>query len=106
MKILAVTSSARSSVLPNVPTLAEAGVPGVDASAWNAMIAPAATPPAMIEQMYAHIAAALEDPELRVKFSAQIMEPKPMRPDALRQFIADEFERWSAVVKAAGIEPQ
>lgn len=106
MKILAVTSSQRSPVLPNVPTLAEAGVQGVDASAWNAMIAPAATSPAMIEQMYTHIAAALEDPELRVKFSAQIMEPKPMRPEGLRQFIAEEFERWSAVVKAAGIEPQ
>ena len=60
----------------------------------------------MIEQMYAHIAAALADPELRVKFAAQIMEPKPMRPDDLRKFIAEEFERWSAVVKAAGIEPQ
>ena len=106
MKILAVTSSQRSPVLPDVPTLAEAGVEGVEASAWNAMIAPAATPPAMIEQMYAQIAAALEDPELRTKFATQIMEPKPMRPEALRKFIDEEFERWSAVVKAAGIEPQ
>jgi tripartite-type tricarboxylate transporter receptor subunit TctC len=102
MKILAVTSSKRSSVLPDVPTLAESGVDGVEASAWNAMIAPAA----MIEQMYTHIAGALEDPGLRAKFAAQIMEPKPMRPAELRTFINEEFERWSAVVKAAGIEPQ
>ena len=106
MKILAVTSSKRSPVLPDVPTLAEAGVEGVEASAWNAMIAPAATPPAMIEQMYTQISAALQDPELAPKFAAQIMEPRPMRPDAVRAFIAEEFERWSAVVKAAGIEPQ
>jgi tripartite-type tricarboxylate transporter receptor subunit TctC len=106
MKILAVTSAQRSPVLPDVPTLAEAGVEGVEASAWNAMIAPAGTPPALIGQMYEQIAAALNDPELRAKFGAQIMEPKPMRPDDLRKFIAEEFARWSAVVKAAGIEPQ
>jgi tripartite-type tricarboxylate transporter receptor subunit TctC len=106
MRILAVTSSQRSAVLPDTPTLKEAGVEGVEASAWNAMIAPAATPSAMIDQMHAHIAAALDDPELRAKFSAQIMEPRSMRPDELRRFIAEEFERWSAVVKAAGIEPQ
>ena len=106
MKILAVTSTKRSPVLPDVPTLAEAGIEGVEASAWNAMIAPAATPPAMIEQMHTQIAAALQDPELAPKFAAQIMEPRPMRPDEVRKFIAEEFERWSAVVKAAGIEPQ
>lgn len=106
MKVLAVTSSKRSPVLPEVPTLAEAGIEGVEASAWNAMIAPPGTPSAMIDQMYTQIAAALLDPELAPKFAAQIMEPKPMRPDELRAFIAEEFERWSAVVKAAGIEPQ
>ncbi|MDB5571980.1 MAG: Tripartite-type tricarboxylate transporter, receptor component TctC [Hyphomicrobiales bacterium] len=106
MKVLAVTSSRRSPVLPDVPTFAEAGIEGVEASAWNAMIAPAGTPPAMLEEMHRQVAAALVEPDLAAKFAAQIMEPLPMTPDQLKAYIADEFKRWSAVVKTAGIEPQ
>ncbi len=106
MKVLAVTSSRRSPVLPDVPTFAEAGIEGIEASAWNAMVAPAGTPPAVLDEMHRQIAAALVEPDLAAKFAAQIMEPLPMTPDQLKAYIADEFKRWSAVVKAAGIEPQ
>lgn len=105
MKILAVTEAKRSAFLPNVPTFAEAGIDGVEASAWNALIAPAATPPAMLDDMHKQVAAVLADPELIAKFSAQMIEPRASTPQQVKQFVRDEFARWSAVVKSAGIEP-
>jgi tripartite-type tricarboxylate transporter receptor subunit TctC len=105
MKILAVTESKRSVFLPNVPTFAEAGIDGVEASAWNALIAPPGTPPAMLDEMHNQVASVLIDPELIAKFAAQMIEPRASTPQQLTQFVRDEFARWSAVVKSAGIEP-
>ena len=106
LKILAVTEARRSAFLPNVPTFAEAGIEGVEASAWNALIAPPATPPAMLDQMHRQVAGVLADPELIAKFGAQMIEAKSSTPKELKQFVHDEFVRWSAVVKSAGIEPR
>jgi tripartite-type tricarboxylate transporter receptor subunit TctC len=105
MKILAVTEPKRSVFLPNVPTFAEAGIDGVEASAWNALIAPPGTPPAMLDEMHNQVASVLIDPELIAKFAAQMIEPRASTPQQLTQFVRDEFARWSAVVKSAGIEP-
>lgn len=106
MKALAQTSARRSPVLPDMPTFAEAGVEGVEASAWNAMIASVRTPPEMLAQMHARLDAALRDPEVVRRFAEQMMEAAPMSPADTRRYVDEEFARWSAVVKAAGIEPQ
>jgi len=105
LKILAVTEAKRSSFLPDVPTFAEAGIDGVEASAWNALIAPPGTPPAMLDDMHKQAASVLADPEVVAKFAAQMIEPRSSTPKELTQFVRDEFARWSAVVKSAGIEP-
>jgi tripartite-type tricarboxylate transporter receptor subunit TctC len=105
MKILAVTEPKRSVFLPNVPTFAEAGIDGVEASAWNALIAPPDTPPAMLDEMHNQVVSVLIDPELVAKFAAQMIETRTSTPQQLKKFVRDEFDRWSAVVKSAGIEP-
>lgn len=106
MKILAVTEPKRSKFLPNVPTFAEAGIDGVEASAWNALIAPPGTPPAMLEDIYKQAAAAMTEPDVIAKLAAQMIEVKTSTPKEMSQFVRDEMTRWGAVVKAAKIEPQ
>ena len=106
MKILAVTEAKRSKFLPNVPTFAEAGIDGVEASAWNALIAPPGTPPAMLEEIYKQTAAAMNEPDVISKLAAQMIEVRTSTPKAMSQFVRDEMVRWGVVVKAAKIEPQ
>jgi tripartite-type tricarboxylate transporter receptor subunit TctC len=106
MKVLAQTSARRSPVLHDLPTFAEAGVDGVEASAWNAMVAPASTPPDMLAQMGARLGEALRDADVKRRFAEQMMEAAPMSPAETRAYVDEEFKRWSAVVKAAGIQPQ
>ncbi len=106
MKLLAVTSEKRSPAMPDVPTFKEAGVDGVVAAAWNALIAPASVPKAMIDQIHGHVIAALNDAGVKENFAKQIMETTPMTPEAANAYVAAELVKWSAIVKAAGIEPQ
>lgn len=106
MKILAVTEPKRSKFLPNVPTFAEAGIEGVEASAWNALIAPPGTPPAMLDEIYKQAAAAMNEPDVVSKLAAQMIEVRTSTPKELGQYIRDEMVRWGVVVKAAKIEPQ
>ncbi len=106
LKILAVTSERRSPAMPDVPTFREAGVEGVVASAWNALVAPASVPRPMLEQINAQAVAVLNDPAIRENFSKQIMEPAPMTLEQAKAYVAAELVKWAAIVKAAGIEPQ
>ncbi len=106
LKILAVTSEKRSLAMPDVPTFRESGVEGVVAAAWNALVAPASVPKAVLDQINAHTVAALNDPAIRENFSKQIMEPTPMTPEQAKAYVAAELVKWAAIVKAAGIQPQ
>lgn len=106
MKILAVTSEQRSPAMPDIPTFKEAGIEGVVASAWNALIAPASVPKPIIDEINAHATAALNDPAIRENFARQIMEAKPMSPEQAKAYVAAELVKWAEIVKAAGIEPQ
>ncbi|MDH7796872.1 MULTISPECIES: tripartite tricarboxylate transporter substrate binding protein [unclassified Beijerinckia] len=106
MKILAVTEPKRSKFLPNVPTFAEAGIDGVEASAWNALIAPPSTPPAILDEIYKQTAAAINEPDVIAKLAAQMIEVRTSTPKEMAQFVRDEMTRWGVVVKAAKIEPQ
>lgn len=102
LKALAVTSARRATLAPEVPTLAEAGVPGFDINGWYAVLAPAGTPPAIIDRLSQEIAAVLAQPELRANLAANGYEPVGSSPAALGAHIDAEIARWSKVVKESG----
>jgi tripartite-type tricarboxylate transporter receptor subunit TctC len=92
--------------MPDVPTFKEAGVEGVVAVAWNALIAPASVSKPVLDEISKHATAALNDPALKDNFAKQIMEATPMTPEQAKAYVAAELVKWAAIVKAAGIEPQ
>jgi tripartite-type tricarboxylate transporter receptor subunit TctC len=103
VKILAITTAQRSALLPGIPTLKESGV-DVEADAWNGMIAPARTPPAVIATVRAAVIEAITSPAVREKLAAQIMEPLPTTPEEFRARIDADIARWKPVIEAANIK--
>ncbi len=100
---LAVTSSQRSAALPEVPTVAEAGpVKGFDASSWFGLLAPAGTPPDIVERIQQETAKALASPALKERLLSQGALPGGMAPAEFGRFIAAEAKKWAAVVKTSG----
>ena len=96
---LAVTSAKRSPRLPDVPTVAEQGLPGFESVAWWGVVAPAGTPPAIIARMNEELVKALKTPEVAEKLSAQGMEIVGSKPEVLQSFVQSEITRWAKVVK-------
>ncbi len=92
--------------LPEVPTLAEAGVPGYEASAWNGVAAPARTPRAVIERLNREINAAVAVPELRQRLQDLGVDARASSPEALRELLVSETAKWKAVIERAKIEKQ
>jgi tripartite-type tricarboxylate transporter receptor subunit TctC len=106
LRALAVSGIRRIEALPQLPTLDESGVKGFDASGWYGVVAPAGTPRAAIERLNAEIRRIVGTPELRARFDAEGASAAPGTPEEFGAFIASEIERWGAVLKKAGIEPQ
>ena len=105
LRPLAVTTSARSPYLPDVPTLAESGFAGFDAPAWWAVLAPAKTPPEIISRMNEEINTALRQPEVASKLAAQGIDVRTGTPQAARTFIENQIDTWAKVVRDNGIKP-
>jgi tripartite-type tricarboxylate transporter receptor subunit TctC len=105
LRPLAVTTSARSPYLPDVPTLAESGFAGFDAPAWWAVLAPAKTPPEIVKRMNDEINAALRLPEVAGKFAAQGIDVRIGTPQAAQHFIENQIDTWAKVVRDNGIKP-
>jgi tripartite-type tricarboxylate transporter receptor subunit TctC len=103
---LAVSSAKRSSLLPDVPTIAESGVPGFDYTLWVGLWGPAAMPAALVERINKDVQRALQSPDLRDRLTKLGTEPMFMSPAEFTQFIRREIEETARVVKAAGIKPQ
>jgi len=101
---LAVTSPARSPAAPDVPTLTEAGVPDCEISEWNALIAPAGTPPAVIARLHTEIAKIMRAEEMKAKFADLGADAIGSTPDELAAFLRSEMKKWAEVVKAANIK--
>jgi len=99
LKALAVTSGARSSQLPGVPTVAESGFPGFEAYNWIGVFAPAATPQAAIARMHDAFVAALREPDVRPKLTAVGFEIVGSTPEELDRFVRREFEHWDKFVR-------
>lgn len=102
MHALGVTSLARSPALPNVPTIAESGLPGFEAINWNGVLAPAHMPAPLVAKLHKEIAALLASPEVKGKLLAQGAEPAPMTPQKFAAYIATETTKWAKIVKLSG----
>ena len=102
---LAVSSSRRSSALPDVPTTVEAGLSNSEYDVWIGMFAPSKTPRAIVNRLNDEAAKALRSPELREKIAALVMDPMSMMPVEFDAFLKKEFELNAALVKAAGVQP-
>jgi len=103
LRALGVTSSKRVSSLREVPTIAEAGVPGYEVVGWYGIAAPANTPRDVINKLYGEIANILQSPETREKLAADGAEPVGSTPEQFAAFIQSEIDKWSRVVKSSGI---
>lgn len=104
LRALAVTSLGRLSVLPEVPTLDEAGLPGYEAGVWWGLMAPARTPAAVIAQLHRAVAAILRTDEIRSRLAAEGAEAADKTPAEFAEFIQKETVKWAGVIKAAGIK--
>ncbi len=102
VKILAVSTAKRSPFMPDVPTLMESGI-DVDADAWNGLIAPGDTPPAIVAQINKDVVEIIKQPAVRDKLAAQMMEAVGSSPEEFRATIDREIARWAPVIKAAKI---
>ena len=103
VRALAITSKKRSALLPDVPTLDEAGLKGFEFTQWQAVLAPAGTSPEIVARLNAALNAALQNRDLLQKFEAQAMEPLVATPEETRRFVAAELERYTRVIKARKI---
>ena len=103
LKALAVGSAKRSPAVPDVPTVAESGVPGYEYATWYGLFAPAHTPAPVIARLNAAIAAALRNPERSQQLATMGSEPRPTSPQALADFKRVEDARWARVVKTTGM---
>jgi tripartite-type tricarboxylate transporter receptor subunit TctC len=107
IKGYAVTTKAKVSSLPDLPTLDSAAIPGFEATAWHAMWAPKGLPKDVADRLVAALQAALKDPKVVERFADLGTEPVPQTlatPDALKSQLASEVKRWDAVIKAAGVK--
>ena len=102
IKALAVTSAMRSTAFPEVPTVAEAGYPDFDVSAWNGLLAPAATPDEIINKVYADALKVTQTPEFIEQLRRQGMEPDVLAPAAFRTYLGTELAKWAKLVREAG----
>jgi tripartite-type tricarboxylate transporter receptor subunit TctC len=102
---LGVSGVAHANVLPDLPTIAQF-VPGYDVSVWDAVGAPAKTPPAIVEELNKAINAALSDPKMQARFASLGAEPMIMTPAELTAYMTAEIKKWGKVVKTAGIKPE
>ncbi len=103
---LAVSSGKRASTLPNVPTIAESGLPGFDYNLWVAVFAPAGTPAEVVDKINRDVGRVLREPEVRERMTALGAEAMPMSPAEFDKFMRSEMDEAAKVVKAAGIKVQ
>ncbi len=106
MHAIAVTSIERHPVLPAIPTVNESGLPGYEMIAWAGVFAPASTPAPIVQKLNGLFRHALASPEGQAFYSQAGLKPEPGSPEQLGQHVTAQLEKWSAVVKAAGIQPE
>lgn len=102
MRAIAVTGTSRSPLLPNVPTVSEAGLPGFDVTSWYGMFAPAALPKNLVTKINGDIAAILDTPDMKQRLDKLGADPAPMSPEDFASYVRAEVTKWAKVVKESG----
>jgi tripartite-type tricarboxylate transporter receptor subunit TctC len=102
VRALGTTGKARSSVMPGVPTLSEAGVPGYEAVIWLGLMAPKSTPPAIVNRLNAEVTKIVSRPDTQAEWAKQGATAMTMTPDAFGKFLADDIVKWERIVKLSG----
>ncbi len=103
LRAIAVTSKSRFALLPDVPTLAESGVPGYEVASWNGIAVAAKTPKAIVERLNREIHAAVNSPQIKTRFQELGVEQNTSTPDGMRKFLIDEIAKWNALIDKAKI---
>lgn len=106
VRALAVTSAKRSSAAPDIPTIAEAGLPGYEFTSWFGALAPAGTPPGIVKKLNVAIVNALRSPEVSAQLSEQGADIIASSPEEFDSFLGSQTRKWQKVIKAAGIQPE
>jgi tripartite-type tricarboxylate transporter receptor subunit TctC len=107
VRVLGVTTPKRVTVAPDIPTIAEAGLPGFELVAWQGVVAPVGTPRPIVDQLAAELGTLTADPATREKLTAISLEPlPPSTPDSFAAYIKAEVDRWAVIVKNSGAEPE
>jgi len=105
VKALGTSGKTRSAVMPNTPTIAEAGVPGYEATIWLGVMAPKATPPAIVNRLNAEITKIVNRPEVKADWSKQGAVAMTMTPDEFGKYLGDDIVKWERIVKISGAQP-
>jgi len=106
LRILGVTSSKRASAMPEVPTIAEAGLPGYEALQWFGLMAKGGTPPAVLNRLQALIAEGMRSPEMQERLKTEGADAVVNTPEVFQKLINDEIERWSKLAQAINLKPE
>ena len=106
LRVLGVSSKTRSSAMPDVPTISEAGVPGYEVQGWYALLGPKGLPPAIAERLQKEIAKIVSAPEMHERFETLGAEAAPTTPSETAATMKADMEKWAGVIKKAGIQPQ
>jgi tripartite-type tricarboxylate transporter receptor subunit TctC len=106
LRMLGVTSSRRSSAMPDVPTIAEAGVPGYEALQWFGLLARSGTPAPILNRLQSLIAEGMGSPEMQTRLKTEGADAVVNTPEAFTKLISDEIERWTKLAKAINLKPQ
>ena len=103
LRALGVTTATRTSLFPDLPTIAESGIPGFEVNQWSGLLAPAGTPPAYVQKLYEVVSMALKEPDVKAGLTAQGFEPVGSTPAEFGAYIKSEITKWTAVIRKARI---
>jgi tripartite-type tricarboxylate transporter receptor subunit TctC len=104
VRAIAISAPKRSPELPELPTFAEAGLPGYDTNAWYSMHAPAGTPPEIVRRLNAELVATLKDPDILERFKQLATDPVGNSPEEFAAFVRAELDKYARIIKSAGIK--
>ncbi len=106
LRALATTGAKRSPALPDLPTIAETGLPGYEASLWYGFVGPARVPPEIVNRLNSAIVAVLQMPEIRERLASQGVDPQHNTPEEFAKLLVSDVERWAKVIQRAGVQAE
>ncbi len=106
VRALAIASLKRSALLPDLPTLTETVMPGFEIGSWTGVMLPAGTPPAIVKRLHGEIMKVLQDPDMKARLAQDGIEPLGSTPEQYGAYLKSELQRWTRVIKTAGVKPE